>query len=436
MKHNIQKIGLITTTSLVIGNMIGAGIYVLPATLAGYGSVSILGWALTALGALVLARIFGNFSKMIVNKSGGPYTYTKEGFGDFVAYLVAWGYWISIWISNAAVAIAAVSALSVFFPALEDNGIYTLVIGLSLIWFFTWINSRGVKTSGKVQLLTTIVKVLPLLGISVIGLFYFDLENFPSFNLTAESDLATVPVVASMTLYAFLGIECATIPAENVKDPERTVPRATMLGSILTTLIYIIVTVVLFGMLPAEELMQSPAPMAEASKLIAGDYAAYIVGAGAAISAIGALNGWILISGQIPMAASRDNLFPRVFKRENDKGAPAIGIIIGSILTSLVMFTYQSDSLVEQFELIMKLTVLTALIPYLFVSASYLLVVMENKWKTPKIWRTVLLSLLGFSYSLWAIYGSGQDSVFYGFILLLLSIPFYILMRYNQKKKP
>ena len=221
-----------------------------------------------------------------------------------------------------------------------------------------------------------------------------------------------------------------------MKDPEKTVPRATMLGSILTTLIYIIVTVVLFGMLPAEELMQSPAPMAEASRLIAGDYAAYIVGAGAAISAIGALNGWILISGQIPMAASRDNLFPRVFKRENDKGAPAVGIIIGSILTSIVMFTYQSDSLVEQFEVIMKLTVLTALIPYLFVSASYLLVVLEHKWKMPRLWRTVLLSLLGFSYSLWAIYGSGQDSVFYGFILLLLSIPFYILMRYNQKRRP
>ena len=435
MKPSSQKIGLITTTSLVVGNMIGAGIYVLPATLAGYGSVSILGWVLTALGALVLARIFGNFSKMIVNKSGGPYTYTKEGFGDFMAYLVAWGYWISIWISNAAVAIAAVSALSVFFPVLESNGLYALLIGLSLIWFFTWINSRGVKTSGKVQVMTTIFKVLPLLGISVIGLFYFDMDNFPKFNLTEKSDLATIPVVASMTLYAFLGIECATIPAENVRDPERTVPRATMLGSILTTLIYVVVTVILFGMLPAEELMQSPAPMAEASKLIAGDYAAYIVGAGAAISAIGALNGWILISGQIPMAASRDNLFPRIFKRENKKGAPSIGIIIGSILTSLVMFTYQSDSLVKQFELIMKLTVLTALIPYLFVSASYLLVVLEHKWNMPKLWRTVLLSILGFSYSLWAIYGSGQDSVFYGFILLLLSIPFYILMRYNQKKK-
>lgn len=434
MKPGKQQVGLITATSLVVGNMIGAAIYVLPATLAGYGSISILAWVLTALGALVLAKIFGNFSRIVVNKSGGPYIYTKEGFGDFIAFLMAWGYWISLWVGNAAIAIGVVSALSFFIPALETNAIYAVLTGLGFIWFLTWMNSKGIKTSGRIQVITTLFKILPLLGFIVLGIFYFDVSNFPEFNLTGESDLKTVAVAATLTLYAFLGVECATIPAENIKDPERTVPRATMLGTGITTLIYISATVVLFGLLPAESLKNSPAPFAEASNLIGGQYSGYIVAAGAAIAALGALNGWILISGQIPMAAARDRLFPRVFKKENNKGAPALGIVIGSVLTSAVMLMNFSESLVSQFKFMILLSTLTVLVPYLFTSASYALIIIEQRIGTSKLIRNLILAALGFSYSLWTIYGSGNDTVFYGFLLLLTGIPFYILMKYNQKK--
>jgi APA family basic amino acid/polyamine antiporter len=434
MKPGKQQVGLITATSLVVGNMIGAAIYVLPAALAGYGSISILAWVLTALGALVLAKIFGNFSRIVVNKSGGPYIYTKEGFGDFIAFLMAWGYWISLWVGNAAIAIGVVSALSFFIPALESNAIYAVLTGLGFIWFLTWMNSKGIKTSGRIQVITTFFKILPLLGFIVLGIFYFDVSNFPEFNLTGESDLKTVAVVATLTLYAFLGVECATIPAENIKDPERTVPRATMLGTGITTLIYISATVVLFGLLPVESLKNSPAPFAEASNLIGGQYSGYIVAAGAAIAALGALNGWILISGQIPMAAARDRLFPGVFKKENSKGAPALGIVIGSVLTSAVMLMNFSESLVSQFKFMILLSTLTVLVPYLFTSASYALIIIEQRIGTPKLIRNLVLAALGFSYSLWTIYGSGNDTVFYGFLLLLAGIPFYILMKYNQKK--
>ena len=434
MKSDKQQVGLITATSLVVGNMIGAAIYVLPASLAGYGSISILAWVLTALGSIVLAKIFGNFSKIIVQKSGGPYIYTKEGFGDFIAFLMACGYWISIWVGNAAIAIAVVSALSFFVPALETNPVFSVMTGLGLIWFLTWINSRGIKTSGRIQVITTLFKIIPLLGFILLGVFYFDTANFPEFNLTGESDLKTVATVATLTLYAFLGVECATIPAENIKDPERTVPRATMIGTLLTTLIYIAATVVLFGLVPIESLKNSPAPFAEASNIMGGEYSGYIVAAGAAIAALGALNGWILISGQIPMAAARDGLFPRVFKKENKKDAPALGIVIGSVLTSAVMLMNFSESLVSQFEFMILLATLTSLVPYLFTSASYALVIIESKTGMPKLARNLILAVLGFTYSLWTIYGSGTDTVFYGFLLLLVGIPFYILMKYNQNK--
>jgi APA family basic amino acid/polyamine antiporter len=435
MSSNQKKIGLITTTSLVVGNMIGAGIFLLPSSLAEYGSISLLGWLFTATGALILAKIFSNFSKMIVNKSGGPYTYSKEGFGDFIGFLVAWGYWISIWVSNAGLAIAIIGGLSVFFPVMDTNPFISLAVGLGFIWFFTWINSKGIKESGKIQVITTALKLLPLVFVIIVGAFLFSFDNFPSFNLTGESNFATFPVVAALTLYAFLGVESATIPAENVKDPEKIVPKATMLGTIISTVVYILGTVVLFGLLPIEELKSSPAPFAEAGKIIGGEYAGYFVAAGAIVSAIGALNGWTLMVGQLPMAAAKDNMFPRIFKKENKNEVPYLGLIIGSLLTSGILILGMSDGLIDQFTFVVNLTVLACLIPYLFVSASYVIVIIQRKLHLNNFFKTFTLGSLGFAYSLWAIYGSGSDVVFYGFLLLLLAIPFYVIMHWNKREK-
>ncbi len=434
MASKSQKIGLITATSLVVGNMIGSGIFVLPATLAKYGSISLLGWLFTAAGALVLAKIFSNLSKILANKSGGPYVFAKEGFGDFIGFLVAWGYWISCWVVNAGIAVAIISALTIFFPVLETNSILAVVIGLGFIWFFTWINIKGVKTSGKFQVVTTVLKLLPLVFIIILGFFFFSVDNFPEFNMSGQSDLQAFSAVATLTLFAFLGVECATIPAENVNNPEKTVPKATMLGTTITTLVYVFGTVVLFGILPIDQLMTSPAPFAEAGKIIGGEYTGYFVAAGAAISAIGALNGWILIAGQLPMATARDNMFPRVFKKQNDKEAPYLGLIIGSALSSIIMLMNFSEGLVDQFEFIALLTTLTALIPYLFVAAAYVIITINKGVFVNNKFKIVLLSVLGFAYSFWAIYGSGSDTVFYGFLLLLAGVPFYVMMKYNQSK--
>ncbi len=434
MSSKPEKIGLITTTSLVVGGVIGAGIFLLPASLASYGSISILGWLFTATGALILAKIFSNFSKIIVNKSGGPYAYSKAGFGDFIGFLVAWGYWISCWISNAGLALAIVGALTVFFPVLETEPLLKVSVGLGMIWFFTWINSRGIQTAGKVQVVTTVLKLLPLAFIILVGVFFFDIDNFPAFNLTDESNFATFPVVAALTLYAFLGLESATIPAENVENPEKTIPRATMLGTIIVTIVYILSTIVLFGILPVDVLANSAAPFAEAGEVIGGKYAGYFVAAGAAISGMGCLNGWILMSAQLPMAIAKDKMFPRIFKKENKNGAPIFGIVIGSVLTTIILLLNISDGLVDQFTFIVNLTVLACLVPYLFVSASYIIVLIEKKVHVHNFLKTFVLGSLGFAYSIWAIYGSGSDTVFYGFLLLLLGIPFYVIMKWNQRK--
>ena len=435
MKTKSQKIGLLTTTSLVVGNMIGVGIFVLPAVLSSYGSISLLGWIFTATGALILAKIFSNFSRIIVSKSGGPYIYSKAGFGDFIGFLVAWGYWIACWVGNGAIAIAIIGAASFFIPELATNSILSVSLGLALIWIFTWINARGIKESGKIQLITTIFKILPLLFVIIVGLFFFEFDNFPAFNLTGESNFSAISAVATLTLYAFLGIECATIPAGNIENPDKTIPRATMLGTIIVTILYILGTVVLFGVLPLDILQNSPAPFAEAAKIIGGNYGGYFVAVGVLISGIGVLNGWILITGQISMATAKDDLFPDFFKKENKNGAPVNGFIIGGVLSSVVMLMNYTEGLVEQFEFIVQLTVLVILMPYLFTAASYALIVIEKKLHTKSWIKTFILSALGFAYSLWAIYGSGYETVFYGFLLMLIGIPVYIYMKWIKNKE-
>ena len=435
MNSKPQKIGLITATSLVIGNMIGAGIFLVPSSLAGFGSISLLAWVFTATGALVLAKIFSNMSKIFVNKSGGPYYYSKAGFGDFIGFLVAWGYWISVWVSNAAVVIAIIGALSHFFPVLDTNPVIAVSVGLGMIWVLTWINSKGMKSSGKIQVITTVLKLLPLIFVIIVGIFFFDLNNFPSFNLTGESSWAAISSAAAITLYAFLGIESASIPAGNVENPEKTVPRATMLGTIIVTFVYLLSSVVLFGIIPVDELASSPKPFADAGQIIAGDFGGYFVAAGAAISGIGCLNGWILLSGQLPMATAQDNMFPRVFKRENSSGAPYIGLLIGSGLTSFLVLMNLSDGLVRAFTFLLNITVFTVLVPYLFVAAAYIIVIIEKNLHFNNAIKTFTLGTLGATYSIWAIFGSGSDTVYYGFLLLLAGIPFYVLMQWNKRKK-
>mgnify|MGYP001363097867 CR=1 FL=1 len=429
MTKQNEKIGLLAATSLVVGNIIGAGIFVLPASLGKFGSISIVGWLFTATGALILAKIFSNFSKIVKGKSGGPYLYSKVVFGDFIGFLVAWGYWISCWVNNAAIAVAIVSALSFFIPELVTNSFYSTLMGLSFIWLLTYTSSRGIKSSGNIQILTTIAKLIPLFLIILFGFLVFDLEIFPEFNLTNQNDFEILPIVAVMTLYAFLGLECASIPAENIENPEKTIPKATMAGTLISTLIYILSTIVLFGVIPLETLINSPAPFAEAGEIIGGKYFGFLISAGAAISAIGALNGWILITSYMPMTMANDNLFPKIFSKKNKKGFPFISLLLGSVLTSFVMTMNYTDGLVDRFEFLILLTTLSTLIPYFFVSASYILFHIEKSILKIKSFKSVFLGIFGTIYSVWAIFGSGIESIVYGTILLIIGIPVYIILK-------
>jgi APA family basic amino acid/polyamine antiporter len=428
-----SKLGLWSSTSLVVGNMIGAGVFLMPAALASYGSISLLGWVFSAIGSFFLARVFSNLSKLLPNASGGPYAYTRAGLGDFAGFLVAWGYWISVSCANAAITISLVSALSTFFPVLAGNAVASVLTGLMAIWLLTWVNSRGIVLSGRMQLITTVLKLIPLLIIALGGLFFIKLSNFLPFNSSGGSVLAAVNATATFTMFAFVGIECASIPAGNIENPEKTIPRATVLGLSIATLVYILGSVSVMGILSVPALKNSVTPFADAAVVMFGNSAKYWVSAGVAIAAFGALNGWILIAGQVPYAIAKDKLFPSIFAKENKRKVPYMGIILNSVLVSLFMMMNYSKGLVEQFRFLLLLSVLTVFVPYLFSTAAYILIRIQKKNLYPKKWaQAIVLAALAFIYSLWAIAGTGEKTVFYGFLLLMAGIPFYIWIVYKN----
>ena len=429
-----NKLGLWTSTSLVAGNMIGAGVFLLPAALASYGSISLVGWLVATIGALLLAKVFSNLSKLMPQANGGPYAYSNKGLGDFTGFLVAWGYWISIWTSNAAITVSLISALSTFFPVLATNAIAAILTGLASIWVLTWINTLGIVTSGKLQLVTTLLKIIPLLLVGFVGLFYMKVGNFLPFNSTGGNSFAAITATATLTFFAFLGLECATVPSGSVINPEKTIPRATMLGTGLVAIIYIMSSTSIMGMIPASVLQHSVTPFADAAAIIWGNGARYWVSAGVAIAAFGALNGWILIQGQLPAAIAKDNLFPAIFGKENKKGMPATGIVISSVLVSLLMVMNFSKSLADQFKFLILMSTFSVLLPYLFSSAAYI-IIRINKKTTGNWIQAILLALLAFSFSLWAIAGAGQETVYWGFIFLIAGTPFYVWIILNNKNE-
>ena len=428
-----RKLGLGMCTALVMGNMIGSGVFLLPAALAAYGGISILGWLFTAAGAVFLALAFARLSR-IVPKAGGPYAYTRHAFGDFPGFLVAWGYWISIWSGNAAIAVALVGYMAVFWSPLANNPILAGGVALASIWLLTWVNASGVRKAGFVQVVTTVLKLVPLVAIATLGLLFLNLDNFTPFNMSGKSPFSAVTATAALTLWAFLGLESATVPAGDVVNPQHTIPRATIIGTLLTAAVYILSTVAVMGVIPPAALAESTAPFADAASKMWGSWAGYAVAIGASISCFGALNGWILLQGQVPLATARDDLFPEVFGRLSKRGTPALGIVISSVLVTVLMATNYTRGLVELYTVIILLSTLTCLVPYVFSTLAELAIFKRERerFSGQSLVGPSIIAVLAFLYSLWAIAGLGWQTLYRGFLLLVAGVPVFAWMKWRR----
>lgn len=433
MNAPARSLGLWACTALVVGNMIGSGVFVLPASLAPFGGVAIGGWLVTSAGSIALALVFGRLARL-VPETGGPYAYTRAGFGDFAGFLVAWGYWITLWSGNAAVAVALSGYLAYFLPVLREQPLAGLGAALGAIWLVTWINVRGVKEAGLFQIATTVLKLVPLVLVATVGLAFVTPTHFLPINASDHGAFGALAACSAITLWAFLGLESATVPAGDVDRPEVTIPRATVLGTVFASVLYVLVTIAVFGVVPLGELAGSTAPLADAAERVFGGWAGAIVALGAVVSTVGTLNGFTLLSGQVPFGAARDGVFPARFGILSAQGTPAVALIVSNLLASALVAMNFTKGLGAAFAFITLLATLAALVPYAFCALVELMLYVRDPEAYrggPRLRRTVALAAVAFLYALGAIYGAGSEVVFYGFLLLLAGVPVFVWVRWR-----
>ncbi|ABS28422.1 amino acid permease [Anaeromyxobacter sp. Fw109-5] len=422
-----RKIGVLTCTALVVGNMIGSGIFLLPAALAPFGALSIGGWIGTSVGALLLALVFARLARLVGGAAGGPYVYVRAAFGDFAAYWIAWGYWIGLWAGNAAIAVAAVSYLGAIVPGLAGRPLAQGGLAVALTWLTVGVNWRGVASAGRFQLVMTGLKLLPLLAVGLLGLPAIRGAHFLPVNPSGQPWPHALAATMALTLWAFLGLESATVPGDDVDRPSVTIPRATVLGTVLASIVYVAGTVVVLGVVPREALARDGAPFATAATALWGSWAGMLVTLGAVASCLGTLNGYTLLMGQVPMAAARDGLFPRAFARQNGFGAPTFAIAVSAVLVTLLVAenAVGTRSAVAVFSFVVLLATLSTLLPYAFSAVALVILLASRGEPRGRIAGPIALASLAFAFSVVAVAGSGPETVLWGFVLLLLGLPVY-----------
>lgn len=417
MSADAKPLGFWTCWSLSVGIMIGSGVFMLPAVLAPYGGLSFGGWIISALGTIFLALIIGRLAAR-THQSGGPYVYVREAFGDFPGFMMAWGYWCSYWIAVPTVAIAFVGYLTIFAPSLSGNGLAQALTALALIWTFTLINIRGLREASGVQILMTILKIIPLILVTIFAAFAGQSVNLPASNPSGGSLFAVLAATTLITSWAFAGFEAGCLPAGAVRECQRVVPRAIVFGTITVALIYLASSFAVMLLVPAETLAVSTAPFAEAARGL-GAWGPVLVAAGALISTAGSLNGSIFAGAQIPMAVARDNLAPRILAQTNAGGAPTAALLAGATLGSILLTLNYTRGLVGAFTFLIMLSTLAALVPLLLCVIADL----RRSWTSARGWAAI--AVLGGLYTIFAIIGSGLEIIGWTIVLFAAGAPLY-----------
>ena len=421
-----KELGFWMCTALVVGNTIGIGIYVLPASLAPYGFNAMLGWAVTVAGMTVLARVFARLAREFPAVDG-PHAYIERTAGSLAAFVAIWCYWVSCWISTAAIAIGVVGYLGKVAPALE--AVPAVVQSIAMLWVFVLVNLLGVRAGGRVQVATTVLKLLPMAYIVGLGAWVLltDPASYTRHPPATPLSLEALMAASTIALFAMLGIESAAVPAGRVRDPARTIPRATMAGTLITAVIYIAVSSIALLLLEQSRLAASPAPFAELLDAHGGSGHSRLLAVFVVVSGLGALNGWTLLVGELTASLGRHGFLPASAQRANARGAPLAGLLLtGGLATAMIAMNY-SKSLVEGFTFL-TLVVTAANLPlYLLCAFALLLLAGRGRLRLPgSVW---LLGTVGTAYSIFAFVGLGQEPFLWSLVLAAAGLPVYWTQR-------
>lgn len=427
-----KKIGLLAATLMVAGNMMGSGVFMLPANLAATGGIALYGWLITCVGAVALGLVFAKLGA-IAPMAGGPYAYARASFGDYMGYQTNLIYWLANVLGNTALVVAGLGYLSGFFPALT-NPLVSAGAQIALVWFFVYANILGPNAVGKLQSFTTSFALLPIVGMALFGWFWFSTDTYSEgWNVSGQGSLSAIGATLTFTLWAFIGVETASVSAGVVENPKRNIPIATMAGVIIAGVCYVLSSTVIMGMIPNKELVASSAPFALAARMALGDTAANIVAICAAIGCLGSLAGWTLLVGQTAKAAADDGLFPNIFAKVNAKGVPSLGLAIVATIMTVQIIATMSPTASEQFGKIASVAVIMTLLPYIY-SAIAVKVLGYQKLPPREYAIYTIIALVAAVYSLWAMVGSDANQTRWALIFVVSTIVFYAVAL-NHKRE-
>jgi APA family basic amino acid/polyamine antiporter len=372
VKEERQGLSPLVATALVMGSIIGVGIFNLPTSLSFYGPITLVSMGLTTIGAVALALLFASLSRRLP-AAGGPYAYSRVAFGNRLGFANAWSYWITAWAGNAAIAVGWVLYVEEFVNT-GHNRFYSVLLVLAGLWVPAAINLSGLRNMGSVQVWTTILKFAALAFMSTVGLFYIKSANFSPWNVSGGSAMSAIGGGMAIALFSYLGVEVASVAAAKVRDPKRNVPRATVLGTLLSAVVYLLSLLAVFGILSNATLQNSTAPFSDAvNAMFGGTWAGNLMTIVVIISGLGALNGWTMICAEMPQAAAKDGLFPAQFNTVSRRNIPAFGIIVSTALASIAMIiNYVGSNGVTVFTTLVLMTGITAAIPYGFSALAQL----------------------------------------------------------------
>ncbi|MEO6388526.1 MAG: amino acid permease [Croceibacterium sp.] len=400
--------------ALIMGNMIGSGVFLLPASLAPFGWNSVIAWALTIAGALVLAAVLARLTRE-VPQSGGATSFVGTAFGKLAEFLIAWGYLISIPLGSAVLAISAVSYASRLAPVFGAGAAAPMISALVLIAIITLVNFRGVRAAGGVQIVTLLIKLVPLVLVVILAaraLTTGEAQIAP-FEPAAISG-SKVAGAAALTLFAVLGFECASIAAARVENPTVNVPRATMIGTALAGLLYLLVSSAITLLLPPATVAASPAPFATFVATFWDAGPAQFVALFAVVSCIGALNGWLMVGGEMTRDMAARGELPAWLAATDARGTPRRAILATALATALFLLLNASRSMQGIFDYLLLLSTSTALWFYLGFAFAAI-----------KLGVARMLAAIGAIYSLWTLWGAGIEASGLSVVLMVLGLPLW-----------
>lgn len=438
-QQKAHALGLTSATGLVIGSVVGTGVFTMPAVLAGAGTMSIVVLIVIACGALLLAVLFGQLTKRVPNGDGGLYAYARHEFGDFAGFLVGWSYWISAWAGNAAIVASWVFYVDALFHLQNPGGLTNWGIALVGLWVPAVVNLVGVQQMSWFQNVTVVMKFLPLLFVGVVGWFFVEGARFGPFNATGGSLYSGIGIAAGVALFSFIGVEAAAITAKRVTNPRVNVGRASLIGTGASALLYVLVTAAVMGLVPHATLVNTGSPFVDAfqSMFPGTPWAGTFIAVVAVISGIGALNGWTLIVTESSRAIAQDGLFPRPFAWTDRNGTAWFGIVVGAVLPSLLMlWRYVSGSGLTVFTYLVNLTVMTVAIAYFFSALAQLTYLLARRGDVQgwRLARDLFVAGTGVLFSMWLTFDSGYQVVYQGLVVILAGMVVYAFLNARRER--